>query len=146
MFERIVVGTDGSETAGRAVDHAIEIARRFDSKLVVVSAYRPRSPREESGGDVEVPGDVRHEKAREEVNMVLTEAAARAARAGVEVEPAPIEGDPVQAILGVAEENKADVIVVGNVGMKGPRRILGSVPNDISHHASCSVFIVNTRE
>ena len=57
----------------------------------------------------------------------------------------PVEGDPAEGILSVAEETKADLIVVGNKGMTGARRfLLGSVPNNISHHAPCSVIIVRT--
>jgi len=57
----------------------------------------------------------------------------------------PIQGDPADAILNVAEEIKADLIVVGNKGMTGARRyFLGSVPNKVSHHAPCSVMIIRT--
>ena len=64
---------------------------------------------------------------------------------GVEVETFAREGDPADAILDVAEERDADLIVVGNKGMTGARRfLLGSVPNKVSHHAPCSVLIVRT--
>ena len=65
--------------------------------------------------------------------------------AGVEVEIFARQGDPADAILDVAEETKADLIVVGNKGMTGARRfLLGSVPNKVSHHAPCSVLIIRT--
>ena len=68
-----------------------------------------------------------------------------AKQAGVEVEPHPRQGDPADAILDVAEEVGADLIVVGNKGMTGAKRfLLGSVPNKISHHAPCGVYIVRT--
>jgi nucleotide-binding universal stress UspA family protein len=55
------------------------------------------------------------------------------------------EGDPADAILDVAEEREADLIVIGHKGMTGARRfLLGSVPNKVSHHAPCSVLIVRT--
>jgi nucleotide-binding universal stress UspA family protein len=61
------------------------------------------------------------------------------------VQTHPVEGDPAEAVLSVAEETKADLIVVGNKGMTGARRfVLGSVPNNVSHHAPCSVLIVRT--
>ena len=63
---------------------------------------------------------------------------------GVEVVAHPREGDPADAILSVAEETQADLIVVGNKGMTGARRLLGSVPNKISHNAPCGVYIVRT--
>ena len=69
----------------------------------------------------------------------------RGAEASVGVEVYPREGDPADAILDVAEEQEADLIVVGNKGMTGARRfLLGSVPNKISHHAPCSVLIIRT--
>jgi len=72
--------------------------------------------------------------------------AARALKAsGIEVETLPREGDPADAILDVAEEKNADLIVVGNKGMTGAKRfLLGSVPNKVSHHAPCSVMIIRT--
>ena len=77
--------------------------------------------------------------------MILEGAAGPAQEAGVEVDTHPREGDPADAILDVAEEIGADLIVVGNKGMTGARRfLLGSVPNKISHHAPCSVYIVRT--
>ena len=67
------------------------------------------------------------------------------ARPGVEVETHAREGDPADAILDVAEEKDADLIVVGNKGMTGAKRfLLGSVPNKVSHHAPCSVMIIRT--
>ena len=76
---------------------------------------------------------------------MLDAAAAEARAAGIEVRTHPVEADPADAILNVAEEIKADLIVVGNKGMTGARRyILGSVPNNVSHHAPCSVIIVRT--
>ena len=95
----------------------------------------------------DAPADVQYELGpREDVNLVLDAAAADARKAGVEeVQTHPVEGDPAEAILNVAEETKADLIVVGNKGMTGARRfVLGSVPNNISHHAPCSVIIVRT--
>ena len=96
---------------------------------------------------LEAPADVQHEIGpREDVNLVLEAAAAEARKAGIEeVRTHPVEADPAEAILNVAEETDADLIVVGNKGMTGARRfLLGSVPNNVSHHAPCSVIIVRT--
>ncbi|HKG36599.1 MAG TPA: universal stress protein [Solirubrobacterales bacterium] len=147
MFTRIVVGTDGSDTAAEAVRQAAELARLAGARLDVVSAYEPiprQRLREESR---EAPGDVQYEfSEREDVNITLDNAAAAARNDGVEeVQTHAREGDPADAILDVAEEVKADLIVVGNKGMTGARRfLLGSVPNKVSHHAPCSVIIVRT--
>jgi len=146
LFERIVVGTDGSETATEAVRQAIELARLSGAKLDIVAAFEPVSStrlREEGG---EVPGDVSHAVGpREDVNVTLEAAVGMAKQGGVEAEPYPQQGDPADAILDVAEKIGADLIVVGNKGMTGAKRfLLGSVPNKVSHHAPCGVYIVRT--
>jgi nucleotide-binding universal stress UspA family protein len=147
VFRRIVVGTDGSDTATEAVRQASELAKLTGGRLDVVSAFEPvprRRVEAEQGG---APGDVQHEfHPREDVNITLDSAAAAAKAEGVgEVATHAREGDPADAILDVAEEVEADLIVVGNKGMTGARRfLLGSVPNKVSHHAPCSVIIVRT--
>lgn len=146
MFTRIVVGTDGSETAGEAVRQAIDVAKLSGAPLSIVSAYEPVSQQRVEGEQLEAPADVQHEiNPREDVNLVLDAAAATAKQAGIEVQIHPVQNDPADALLNVAEETKADLIVVGNKGMTGARRfLLGSVPNNVSHHAPCSVMIVRT--
>lgn len=146
MFKRIVVGTDGSETAAEAVRQAVGLAKLTGATLSLVSAYSPASSRRVQAEQSEAPADVQYEIGpREDVNLVLDAAAAEARNEGVEVQTHPVEGDPADAILNVAEETKADLIVVGNKGMTGARRyLLGSVPNNVSHHAPCSVIIVRT--
>ena len=82
---------------------------------------------------------------REDVDATLREAAAESEAAGVATETYARQGDPADAILDVAEERGADLIVVGNKGMTGAKRfLLGSVPNKVSHHAPCSVLIIRT--
>ena len=82
---------------------------------------------------------------REDVSVTLAEAAKDLEKVGVSVETHAREGDPADAILDVAEEQGADLIVVGNKGMTGAKRfLLGSVPNKVSHHAPCSVMIIRT--
>jgi nucleotide-binding universal stress UspA family protein len=146
VFTRIVVGTDGSETAGEAVRQAIDLAKLAGAQLSIVSAFAPVPDRKVKDQQREAPADVQYEIGpREDVNLVLDAAAADARKEGIEVQTHPVEGDPGEAILNVAEETKADLIVVGNKGMTGARRfLLGSVPNNISHHAPCSVIIVRT--
>jgi nucleotide-binding universal stress UspA family protein len=146
VFKRIVVGTDGSETAAEAVRQAIDLAKLTGGTLSLVSAYSPVSGRRVKAEQSEAPADVQYEIGpREDVNFVLDAAAAEAKKEGIEVQTHPVEGDPADAILNVAEETKADLIVVGNKGMTGARRyLLGSVPNNVSHHATCSVIIVRT--
>ena len=146
MFTRIVVGTDGSETAGEAVRQALDLAKLAGATLSIVSAYAPVSARKVKTQQLDAPADVQYEIGpREDVNLVLDTAAANARKEGIEVQTHAVEGDPAEGILSVAEETKADLIVVGNKGMTGARRfLLGSVPNNISHHAPCSVMVVRT--
>jgi len=146
MFGRIVVGTDGSETAAEAVRQATELAKATGATLDIVSAYEP-VPRDRLREEAqEVPGDVAHAVGpREDVNQVLESAEKIAKQAGVEIQSHPREGEPADALLDVAEELGADLIVVGNKGMTGAKRfLLGSVPNKVSHHAPCGVWIVRT--
>ena len=146
MFTRIVVGTDGSETAAEALRQATDLARISGAGLSIVSAYEPVPKRQLEGEQQDAPADVQYEIGpREDVNLILEAAAAEAKKEGVDVQTHPVEGNPADAILTVAEGTGADLIVVGNKGMTGARRfLLGSVPNNVSHHAPCSVLVVRT--
>jgi nucleotide-binding universal stress UspA family protein len=146
VFTRIVVGTDGSDTAAEAVRQAVNLAKLTGARLSVVSAYQPVPKRRLEGEKKDAPPDVQYEIGpREDVNLVLDAAAAAAKQEGLAVQTHPVEADPAEAILNVAEKTEADLIVVGNKGMTGARRfLLGSVPNNVSHHAPCSVMIVRT--
>src|SRR5665809_148551 len=146
MLARIVVGTDGSETAEGAVGQAIELAKLTGAELDIVSAYEPISQERLRGESAEIPGDIQHTvNPREDVNMILANAEGEAKKEGVEVQTHPREGDPADAILDVAEEVEADLVVVGNKGMTGAKRfLLGSVPNKVSHHTPHGVWIVRT--
>ena len=146
MFRTIVVGTDGSDTAGKAVGQAAELAASVDATLLIVSAFEPVSGARLREEAQEVPDDVRWMvNPREDVDATLQEAAELAKEAGVDVETYARQGDPADAILDVAEEQKSDLIIVGNKGMTGAKRfLLGSVPNKVSHHAPCSVLIIRT--
>jgi len=146
VFRSIVVGTDGSETAREAVRQAVELAARLGARLHLVSAYEPVPAARLRDEAREAPPDLQWAiNPREDVEATL-QAAAEAARAGgVEAATYARQGDPADAILDVAEEQGADLIVVGNKGMTGARRfLLGSVPNRVSHHAPCSVLIIRT--
>jgi nucleotide-binding universal stress UspA family protein len=146
MFETIVVGTDGSETADEAVRQATALARTCGDRTRVhlVTAYRP------IGSVVIAPEVVPSGMAglvdpRAEARAVADEAAAKVQAEGVDVETYVWPGDAASAILDVATSAHADVIVVGSRGMSGAARfLLGSVPNRVSHHAPCNVMIVRT--
>ena len=144
MISSLVVGTDGSDTAKEAVREASELAGKLGAKIHLVSAYEPVPGGRLREERQDVPEDMQWMiNPKEDVNTTLEEAAG--AIQGVETETHAREGDPADAILDVAEEKDADLIVVGNKGMSGAKRfLLGSVPNKISHHAPCSVMIIRT--
>jgi nucleotide-binding universal stress UspA family protein len=146
MFGSIVVGTDGSGTATEAVRQATELATAVGASLHLVSAYEPVANQRLREERQQVPADMEWMvNPREDVEATLREAAGGLDGSGVSVETYAREGDPADAILDVAEEQGADLIVVGNKGMTGAKRfLLGSVPNKVSHHAPCSVMIIRT--
>ena len=146
MFRQIVVGTDGSETAAKAVGQAAELAASVGAVLLIVSAFEPVSGSRLKEEAQQVPDDVRWMvNPREDVDATLQGAAEQAAEKGADSRTFARQGDPADAILDVAEEQGADLIIVGNKGMTGAKRfLLGSVPNKVSHHAPCSVLIVRT--
>ncbi len=146
MFKTIVVGTDGSDTAAQAVRQAVELARAVGGELELVTAYEPVPAQRLGNERRDAPEDLSWAiNPREDVDATLEAAAIVARDAGVPARVYARQGDPADAVLDVAEECEADLIIVGNKGMTGAKRfLLGSVPNKISHHAPCSVMIIRT--
>ncbi len=147
MISSIVVGTDGSETADKAVREAAALASQLGASIEIVSAYAPSSNQRLREEARQAPEDTQWRMTgREDVDAKLQDAQGIAEEAGVkQVNLHAREGDPADALLDVAEERGSDLIVVGNKGMSGAKRfLLGSVPNKVSHHAPCSVLIVRT--
>ena len=146
MFGSMVIGTDGSETASEAVRQATDLAKTIGARVHVVSAYEPVGAARLREERQQVPDDVEWMvNPREDVDAILREAADAIREQGIEVETHAREGEAADAILDIAEEQGADLIVVGNKGMTGAKRfLLGSVPNKVSHHAPCSVMIIRT--
>jgi nucleotide-binding universal stress UspA family protein len=142
----MVAGTDGSETATQAMRQAVDLARAVGAEMELVSAYEPVPAQRLRDERREAPEDLQWAvNPREDVDATLEAAASLAREAGVNARTYARQGDPADAILDVAEEREADLIVIGNKGMTGARRfLLGSVPNKISHHAPCSVLIIRT--
>jgi len=132
MLSKIAVATDGSDTAQRAVDAALDMAQRFGSELVVLTAYRADG---DAGGTWASSSAVHAER-------VLAVAEEAAAERGLACSSAMLEGDPGEVVVELAERHGADLVVVGSLGMH--RRVLGSVPNTVTHRATCSVFVVKT--
>ena len=160
-YQTLVVGTDGSDTSLRAVDHAAALAADNNAKLIIAMAHlpnvdkggwgRPARPDRVIDGRAEVTlggeGDYKmHGEAP--VYAILGEARDRARAAGAEnIEARPILGSPVPALSRLAEEVKADLLVVGDVGL-GTRsgKWLGSVPGNVLRRAKTEVLIVHTTD
>ena len=151
MFENVLVGADDSATALRAVATAVDLAKAIGAKLHVVTAYRAETvapahlflasagyPMGMIPVDAENPADAAKE--------LLDRLRRLADEAGVNSDFHSVAGEPAGAIVSAAEQLGADLIVVGNKGMRGARKVLGSVPNSIAHHAPCSVLIVDTSD
>lgn len=143
MAETIVVGTDGSDTAQQAVAEAVRLAKALDGELHVVTAFEPVRGAKLVGapeGAARFYGPLTNDLAR----STIDDAASRIRAAGVSVEAHMVQKDPADALLEVADQVGASMIVVGSQGMTGARRLLGSVPNKVSHEAKCNVLIVST--
>ena len=122
MFRRILVGTDGSPTATVAIDRAVDVASQLGASLTILSAGPP---------------------ARSE--GIVEKELARLAGAGVPIDGRAVDSEPATALLDAVETGGYDLLVVGNKGMAGVSRFfLGSVPNKVSHHVTCSLLIVRT--
>ena len=149
MYKQIVVGTDGSAGANIAVDTAIEMARLTGASLHVVYAHKLTNPYQvAAAAEVGFAPAVlmeSNEAVHAEGQRVCDEAVERADRAGVRAEAHCVDGDPADALIKVAKDAEAELLVVGNRGMTGARRfVLGSVPNKLSHHCPASLLIADT--
>jgi nucleotide-binding universal stress UspA family protein len=143
MLNTVAVGTDGSSTAAKAVDFAIDLADKYGARLVAISSYRPmgedRLTKEQRDAPQEMQWAI---NPTEKVDKTLEEVETKAHARGLETTTVASEGDPADVLCRYAEEQRADVLVIGNKGMQ--RRLLGSVPNSVAHRAPCSVVVVKT--
>ena len=142
-YRTVVVGTDGSDSSMRAVDKAAQIAGP-DARLIVASAYLPQH--EDSRAADALRNESYKVSGTAPIYAILQDAKERAHKAGAKnVEEKPIVGAPVDALVHLAEEEKADLLVVGNVGLSTiAGRLLGSVPANVSRRAKVDVLIVHT--
>jgi nucleotide-binding universal stress UspA family protein len=138
MISTVAVGTDGSETAEEAVKQAADLARRFDAKLVLLSAF-PGAQGFAAYAGIELEWVSSSQAA---VKTMLADSETALRQEGIECETRLAEGDPADVLVQLAAECGADVLVIGNKGMN--RRVLGSVPNKVTHKAGCTVMVVKT--
>ena len=154
MYTNVVVGTDFSETADKAVEQAAAIAKRFGASLHIVTAFKPALVGSIAGSSLEAMAYGAATALSEVDTAIADEVEARLSSLeksytndGIKVKTHGLAADPADALIDVCEGCGADLIVVGNRGMGGVKRfVLGSVPNKISHHAPCSVLIVHTTD
>lgn len=132
------MGTDGSATASEAVKAATEIARRFEAELILLGVLQ-------DGAGAPGPDDPELQWASSpsaRLREILERTEKEVRGSGIECRTLTDEGEPGEALVRLAESCEADVLVIGNKGMH--RRVLGSVPNTVTHRAPCSVFVVKT--
>lgn len=146
VYDRVVVGSDGTPASLKTVGHAAGVASAADAQLVVVSAYTPEAEAERTATGKRVPGVRRllygEEAARAALRTSMKQLDAERVR---HIETRIVEGDPAKALLEVAGDNLANVIVVGNRGLgAADGQLLGSVPGDVAKNAACDVLIVQT--
>lgn len=137
MPKIILVGVDGSDTSRRAAEAAAELAAGTGATLHVMMATENK----ERAGEAEYVGDVRLQS---DAEAVATEIAESLTGIVPEVHASPAHGKPGHALVQVAKDIGADLIVVGNRRVQGIGRLLGSVAADVTQHAPCDVYIVKT--
>jgi nucleotide-binding universal stress UspA family protein len=139
MFHTVIVGADDSSTALQAVMVAAEIAEIHGGTLHIVTAYDPKSVQVQ-----ELPEELRYTTVGNPADRLLESLSRIVKQRGLAPVVHAATGSPDDAIVRIAEQEHADLVVVGNKGMRGVRRVLGSIPNSVAHSAPCSVLIVDT--
>ena len=143
MIATVAVGTDGSGTAGKAVEAAVDLADRYGARVVFLSAYTPVDEHRLRKEKRDAPSDVQWSiNPEEDVSATLDAATELAEQRGLKWTSEAAQGDPATVLVDLAAKHEADVLVIGNRGMS--RRVLGSVPNSVTHKAACSVLVVKT--
>ena len=145
VFTSIVVGTDGSDTASEAVTLAVELARQNSAALHLVVGVHTQSAVAVPAGGANISDPSGGAVLRQVAQSMLEEVAGGLEGLDeIEVTLHTEVGNPADVIVKVAAAVGADLIVVGSMGMRGTRRILGSVPNSVAHKAGCHVLVAKT--
>jgi nucleotide-binding universal stress UspA family protein len=122
VYKKVLIATDGSTTASHAAEIGMDVAKASGAEAVLLHVGDPKDGKK-----------------------VLSDAEKSFVKTGVNISTMSVSGDPADMICEVAEREGVDLIIVGNKGMTGAKRfLLGSVPNQVSHHSPCNVLIVKT--
>ena len=140
----IVAGTDGSPSAQCAVEKAGELAAALDATVHVVTSYAAPTASWMAAGGVAVDESALENGARSHAEEIVSRTQLGLSAWGVRARPHVCCGDPADALIAISDGEGAKMIVVGNRGMNGASRVLGSLPNRVSHRANCCVLIVPT--
>ncbi|HEY2098462.1 MAG: hypothetical protein QOI50_3423 [Pseudonocardiales bacterium] len=145
-YQKIVVGTDGSDTSLRAVDRAGSIAGDSSAELVIVCAYEPASREEVKAAADALGSEAYQVVGSAPAESLLRDAATRARSGGAQkVDTIAVQGSPVEALSDAVDDRNADLLVVGSVGLNTlSGRILGSVPQSVARRSGVDVLIVHT--
>jgi nucleotide-binding universal stress UspA family protein len=145
-YAKVIVGTDGSPSSFKAVERAAAVAADTGATLLIASAYQPISERDRDRAVNQLGDDAYKVMGANPAEDALRDAAALAKSAGAtKIETVAEAGDPVDVLVALIDSRKADLCIVGNRGLNSlAGRLLGSVPANISHRASCDVLIVRT--
>lgn len=160
-YDSILIGTDGSPTATRAVEMASKLATSVGIKPTIVCVYTPPTEQElkrmaspqdpveqwrAGRGERDVPDEFRWRIAgATQAEDILDRAAEHSSAQGADAEVRAVEGHPAETLIAIAEDESFDLIAIGSVGMSGPKRfMLGNVPHRISHHAPTDILILHT--
>jgi nucleotide-binding universal stress UspA family protein len=145
-YSKVLVGTDGSDSSFRAVERAARVAADAGATLVIASAYYAISDRDRQRAVNQLGEDAYKVMGSNPAEEALRDAEALAKKAGAsKIETVAEAGDPVDVLVAMIDKQKVDLCIVGNRGLNSlAGRLLGSVPANISHRASCDVLIVHT--
>jgi nucleotide-binding universal stress UspA family protein len=144
LYKNVLVGTDGSATADKAVEIAAGLAKGWKATLHIVVAFRTGSSGMAAASGAAMADSGAQQGIQHGAAEQIGEKAVAAYGKGIKTEIHAVANSAPDAILETAQAVGADLIVVGSKGMQGARRVLGSVPNSVAHGANSAVLIVKT--
>jgi len=152
LFSKILVPLDGSEHSLKALEEAVQIAKKFSGKITLIHVYSVQPimmPEPSTMGSLSIPivtgaeVSTMIEAAKKLGNRILDDGEQRAKTSGIRIEKMLVEGHAVEEIVRVANQSSFDLIVIGARGVSHMREmLLGSVTDGVLHHARCPVLVM----